>query len=318
MKRITKQIITLSERLKEDQELSYLWERLSSNAQQELSEIYAGIRVPNFLSDTMFKIIFDPDEHGERLSQFISAILGKKVRVLHSLKNEGHPHSIYSKGIILDLIVQFEDRSIGNVEIQRYGFEFPSRRAACYSADLVTRQYAVEKGENKTGVDYDRVQPVYTIILFEKSPEPFSISDQYHHHFEQTSDTGVQLELLQYYDYVCLDKFRKKKPHLAGEMETWLTFLTIRDIHEMERFLAKNPSFQAVYHCAIMSSRDRKELMELMTDFFAEEDIIESLRLTNESRIKRLTKELDEKNMELDKKDKQILSLQKQLEAARK
>lgn len=103
-------------------------------------------------------------------------------------------------------------------------------------------------------------------------------------------------------------------------------------MHIMERFLEENPSFQAVYHCVIMASRDRKELMELMTDFFAEEDIFESLRLTNESRIKRLTKELDEKdrelndqkqelsrkNRELTEKENLIAALQKQLEAVKK
>lgn len=31
----------------------------------------------------------------------------------------------------------------------------------------------------------------------------------------------------------------------------------------MNRFLKENPSFQAVYHCAIMASRDRKELLDL-------------------------------------------------------
>lgn len=332
MEKTTKQEITLSERVKDDKEMSSLWNRLSASARQELSEIYAGVRIPNLLSDAMFKIIFDPDEHGERLSRFISAVLGKRVRVLHSLKNEGHPHSIYSKGIILDLVVQFEDGSIGNVEIQRYGCSFPSQRAACYSADLVTRQYAVEKGEKKTGVDYDRVQPVYTIILFEKSPESFSASTEYHHHFEQTSNTGVKLELLQYYDYVCLDKFKEKKPHVAGELEKWLDFLTIQNISDMERFLEENSSFQAVYHCVIMSSRDGKELMELMSDFFENEDIIESLRLTNESRIKRVTKELEKeleerdrelskKTLALEQKDKELaeqkkinILLQKQLE----
>lgn len=324
MERTTKQIIPLSEWIQEDPEILSLWNRLSNKAQQELSEIYAGDRVPNLLGDTMFKIIFDPDEHGERLSQFISAVLGKKIRVLHSLKNERHPHSIYSKGIILDLVVQFEDGAIGNVEIQRYGYEFPPKRAACYSADLVTRQYAVEKGERKNGVDYDQIQPVYTIILFEKSPKAFSMSDKYHHHFEQTSNTGVQLELLQYYDYVCLDQFKKKKPHVAGELEKWLDFLTIRDTRAMMHFIEENSSFQAVYDCVIMANRDRKELMEIMSDFFENEDIIESLRLTNESRIKRLTKELKDKDIELEEKDrqlaekeKQIASLQKQLEVGR-
>lgn len=291
--------ITLRERIKKDQEFHKKWKQLTPGAQQELLEIEAGIRVPNFLNDAIFKKIFDPDEYSERLSRFISAILGKKVRVLHSLKNEGRPHSVYSKGIILDLVVQFEDGSIGNVEIQRYDIDFPSKRAACYSADLVTRQYAVRKDEKKSETDYDQIQPVYTIIIFEKSPASFKVSDQYHHHFEQHSNTGVELELLQYYEYICLDAFKKEKPHVAGELEKWLHFLTISDMETMRRFLHEEPSFQDVYHCAIMMTRDRKELMEIMSDFFEKEDIVASLNRTNESRIKRLEKELEKKNWEL-------------------
>ena len=58
--------------------------------------------VPNLLSDTIFKAIFDPDVKDSLLSDFISCILGRKVKVLHSLKNEGLRHSIYSKSIVLE------------------------------------------------------------------------------------------------------------------------------------------------------------------------------------------------------------------------
>ena len=115
-------------------------------------------------------------------------------------------------------MVQFEDGSIGNVEIQRYGVAFPPQRAACYSADLVKRQYAVQEGEKKGEIDFETIQPVYTIIIMEDNPATFKDSDCYVHHFRQTSDSGVKLELVLYYDYVCLDKFREIRPHAAGEL----------------------------------------------------------------------------------------------------
>ncbi len=318
---------SLRERIRNDQEIKKHWEHLKQEDQQALLEIDAGVRIPNFLSDAIFKRIFDPDEYGERLSRFVSAVLGKKVRVLHSLKNEGRHHSIYSKGIILDMVVQFEDGSIGNVEIQRYGLSFPSKRGACYSADLVTRQYAAIREEEKSEIDYNLIEPVYTIVIFEKSPADFAKNNQYHHHFEQRSDTGVELELLQYYDYVCLDTFKKKKPHIAGELEKWMDFLTISDMDRMQEFLKKEPSFQDVYHCATMMTKDRKELMELMSDFFSRENIVGSLNLTNESTIKQLRGEIEEKDSvieeqaselqvtysKLEEKDKIIEELRRQL-----
>ena len=295
--------LSLLERVRQDDVLLSLWNCLPPEAQREFLEIDRGQRVPDLLNDTIFKNIFDPDEHGERLSQFVSSILGKKVTVLHSLSSEGRRHSVYSKGIILDLVVQFEDGSIGNVEIQRYGVAFPPQRAACYSADLVKRQYAVMEGEKKEDMDYENIQPVYTIVIMEDSPVPFSASDHYVHHFRQMSDSGVELELLQYYDYICLDKFREKMPRTMGELEKWLTFLSIRDVRDMVIFLSKNPSFQPVYDCAILMTKDREGLMHMLTDFFEREDIVASLNRTNETKIKKLKKELAEKDNMLAEKD---------------
>ncbi len=189
------------------------------------------------------------------------------------------------------MLVQFEDGSIANVEIQRMGIAMPSTRAAVYSADIVSRQFATIREQSKGVVDYDSVQPVYTIIIFEKSSGEFLKSDKYIHHFQQRSDTGIELEFLQYYDYVCLDVFKEKNPRVAGELERWLTFLSIEDVEEMNQFLFENPSFQSVYDCAIIMLSDREELLKMISDFWANEDVVASLNKTNESKIKRLEKE---------------------------
>ena len=38
--------------------------------------------------------------------------------------------------LIMDMVVQLEDGSIVNLEIQKIGYKFPGERCACYSADL--------------------------------------------------------------------------------------------------------------------------------------------------------------------------------------
>ena len=161
------------ETIEKDAELLEFWNCLSEEKQQEIREVDEGIRVPDFLCDSIFKGIFDPDVNKERLSRFISSILGKEVKVLHSLGNEGFHSSVHSKGIVLDIVVQFEDNSLGNVEIQRMGIQFPSKRAAVYSANLVSKQFAVVQGQMKSELDYDDIKPVYTIIIMEKSIEVF-------------------------------------------------------------------------------------------------------------------------------------------------
>lgn len=123
---------------------------------------------------------------------------------------------------------------------------------------------------------------------------------------------------MQYYDYVCLDKFREIRPHAAGELEKWLMFLSIQDVEEMMIFLSENPSFQPVYNCAILMTKDREGLMHMFTDLFEHEDIVASLNRTNESKIKRLEKELAEKDSKLAEKDSELAELKKQLKEYQK
>ena len=65
----------------------------------------------------LFKKIFHPDVHPDRLSRFISSILGLTVKVLHILPNGDlvfHGETL----LIMDLLAEMEDGSLINVEIQ--------------------------------------------------------------------------------------------------------------------------------------------------------------------------------------------------------
>lgn len=305
---------TLEERIEEDRELFQAWSCLSQVHRQQLIEMDEGKRVPNLLSDTIFKTIFDPDTQGKRLSGLLSCILGRKVKVLHSLKAEGLHIGLQAKGVILDIVVQFEDGSIGHVEIQRCGIKMPPQRAVSYSAELVRRQYVAGKEMKKEEIDYSVVMPVYSIIIMEHSTQEFSQSSYYHHSFSQRCDTGVTLDLLQHYDYICMDKFKEQKPHVAGELERWLEFLSIQDVDEMLHFLCKNKSFQPLYECAIMMLKDREGLMAMIYDIFAEEDIVASLNKTNESLFRKEKERLEKEITNLSTHLNQMKVLRDELE----
>ncbi len=54
---------------------------------------------------------------------------------------------------------------------------------------------------------YKNIKTVYTIVLFESSPAAFSdFPDTYIHNFKQKSDTGIEIDLLQRYIFIPLDK----------------------------------------------------------------------------------------------------------------
>ena len=42
-----------------------------------------------------------------------------------------------------------QQNSLANVEVQKIGYSFPGQRSACYSSDLLLRQYKRVKGEKK-------------------------------------------------------------------------------------------------------------------------------------------------------------------------
>ena len=86
--------------------------------------------------------------------------------------------------LLLDIIVQLEDGSIANVEIQKIPYTFPGERMSCYSADLLLRQYTRVKGEKGSTFTYQDLKTVYTIVMFENSPKECKdpeLSDIYLH-----------------------------------------------------------------------------------------------------------------------------------------
>ena len=80
-----------------DEELSHIYSKLALEIQEEIQGIDNQIIVPNFLSDVIFKGVFDPDVYKESFSAFVGSILGRKVKVLHSLQQEGIQLSEQSK-----------------------------------------------------------------------------------------------------------------------------------------------------------------------------------------------------------------------------
>ena len=141
------------------------------------------------------------------------------------------------------------------------------QRSACYSSDLLLRQYRRVKGEKKKAFSYKDIKSVYTIVLFETSTKEFHEYPQnYIHRFKQQSDTGLELELLQKYLFIPLDIFRAKhhngvksngdssRASEAGlqkfvkqrwnKKEAWLTFLSADEPKIIIELISEYPEFK--------------------------------------------------------------------------
>ena len=244
---------------------------------EEFLDMCTGARGVKMLYDGFFKEVMNPEYAPGRLGDFLSEVLGAAVRVKNVLPNDTTRLTDESSLLVLDIVVEFEDGRIANVEVQKIGYLFPGERSACYSADLLLRQYKRLRDERKKQFSYRDIRTVYTIILFEHSPEEFwSYPEIYRHCFGQTSDTGLRLKIPQKFIYIALDIF-KKKQHNEGDrihnrLEAWLTFFCRDEPEMIFRLLEEYPEFRALYEDVYELCRNVEGLMEIFSKELLEMD----------------------------------------------
>ena len=214
--------------------LLWQYQNWSEEQQQEFMNICTGTKGVKMVYDTFFKEVMNPEYTPERVGDFLSVLLKQKVTVLHALPNDTVRIGAENSLLYTDLVVKLEDGSYANIEIQKIGYLFPGQRAACYSADLLLRQYKRVRAEAKNitskKFSYKDIMPVYTIVLFEHSPQIFhDYPDDYLHYIEAKSDTGIEVPLLQKYLFIPLDIFKKNvqnKINIDNKVEAWLRFFS--------------------------------------------------------------------------------------------
>ncbi len=241
------------------------WNRLPDETKQYYIDVEDGQRALTLMNDYVFKKIFDPDVHSDRLSDLLSLILKQKIIKLHSVRNESAVKSIYSKKMIMDIVAQLENDDYYIVEMQVKAQDFIDKRLAVYSSDLLVRQYAINYNQNKKDVTFDKLKKVYTIVLMSNSPNQFKNNNYNLHHFKQTSDTGVKLDLLQEYVFIELGDFIKMKDceTVNNKLDAWLLFIATDDIKVKNELMQKYPDFKEAYIEALGMLRDRKELISM-------------------------------------------------------
>ena len=319
-------IRTEGEVLKELRENKRLWETFcgwEEKYQKEYLDICTGVKGVKLLYDTYFKAIMNPDTRPERLNDFLSEILGKKIKILKVLPNESAKIAAESSLLIMDIVVQFEDGSIANVEIQKVGYLFSGQRSACYSSDLLLRQYKRVRLELGKSFTYKEIKKVYTIVLFEKSNAAFTkfSKEQYIHRFEQKSDTGVEMDLLQEYTFICLDIFNNtihnEGRKIESRLEEWLVFLSQDDPDMIINLLNCNPELKKIYEEVYTICLNMERMMSM---FSKELEILDrnTVKLMVDEMIEEYTKMTEEhaKKMEaLDEVGRQMEAKQEKLKA---
>ena len=121
----TRTISELNVLLEDNPALKLAYSQLAFNPDlgQRFQDYMCGVKTLPLTYDPFFKKIFDVHEHPERLSSLISSIIGKKVIVKEVLNSE---HRIFKDSplLVMDILVELEDGSYSNVEIQKIGYYF--------------------------------------------------------------------------------------------------------------------------------------------------------------------------------------------------
>ena len=254
--------------IEQKQPLQILFHSWTNEQQEEFLDFCTGTKGVKMLYDSFLKEVFNAEYNAGPLNDFLSVLLQQKVRILHILPNESVRIADETSLIITDIVVELEDGSIANVEIQKIGYKFPGERAACYSADLLLRQYKRVRGKEGKKFTYRSIKPVYTIVLFEQSPGEFRrFPDEYLHHVEPVSDTGIELELLQKYIFIPLDIFKKKRQNevINNRLDAWLTFLCREEPEYIIQLITRYPDFKPLYETIYQMCENVEKVMDMFS-----------------------------------------------------
>lgn len=284
------------------EQLSNLFDSWQRDEQEEFLDFCTGARGVKLLYDPFFKTIMNPEATPERLEEFLSLLLEKPVKILAVLPNDSTRIADEGALLVTDIVVEFEDHSIANVEIQKLGYQFPGQRSACYSSDLLLRQYKRARSRQQKAFSYKNIRTVYTIVLFEKSPKEFhAFPEDYLHLFSQKSDTGLELELLQKYIFIPLDIFGKIQHNkdITDKLDAWLVFFSSDDPDTIVRLITAWPEFRPLYEQVYDVCRNVEEVMNMFSEELRELD-----RNTAQLMIDEMQETIDRQKAQLEEEQK--------------
>ena len=226
------------------------WEQ---EQREEFLDFCTGVKGVKILYDSFFKEIMNPEYAPGRLNQFLSLLIGEKVTIKQVIPNDSTRIAAEGSLLITDIVVEFEDGALADIEIQKIGYAFPGERSACYSADLLLRQYkrVREKQRGQKGkFSYKNIKNVYTIVIFEKSPmEIRMLENRYIHKSFWGFDTGLKMNLLQNFIFIALDIFRKNMENktVENELDAWLMFFASEEPKRIIELIESYPGFREIY-----------------------------------------------------------------------
>ena len=288
--------------LKENPEVYSQYLDFPLEHQRLILSFIQGNRGLPILYDPFFKKIFNPSDSPERLERFLSSLMNQKIHIIDVIPREGSQMSEKGSFVIMDILVQTEDGSYINVEMQKHGYKFTGERSTCYMSDLVMRQYNKVKSERGKNFTFKDMKPVYLIVLMEDSSENFkAVAPEYIHHAHYVCDTNAEINFLANYTYVSLDTFHSVRQNISSYLDAWFMFLSSDNPQDIINLITVYPEFEEYYHDITIFRTKPKELINMYSEVLAQIDKNTERYMVDE--MKQEVQELQQKNNTLQQKN---------------
>ena len=286
--------------IRESETLRRTFQGWPEEKQRIFLDCCTGARGVKMLYDSFFKEIMNPEKNPERIEELLSLLLDRQVRILKVLPLEGTRLAGAHSLVIMDIVVELEGGSLANVEVQKLGYRFPGQRSACYSADLLLRQYKRVREEKRERFHYRDIKTVYTVVLFEQSP-----------------DTGLELDLLQEFCFVPLDIFQQiyHNKGIRDRRDAWLVFLSMEEPEGILDLLECCPDFGKLYEEIYRLCRNVEDIMEMFSRELQELDrnTVQYMMDEMQEEIDQQKEEISQQKEKLDQKDRELEELRKRI-----
>lgn len=290
--------------IRDNPKLREIYEEWSTKNREEFLDFCTGVKGMKILYDSFFKEVMNVEYTPERLEKLLCILLKCQVKIVRILPNDSTRIADEVSLLITDIVVELEDGSLANVEIQKIGYAFPGPRSACYSADMLLRQYKRVRAKQGEDFSYNDIKNVYLIVIYESSPKEFKeFPDIYYQHSKQVFDSGMDLNLLQEFIMIPLDIFHKKmhnKP-IETELEAWLTFLSDNSPERIIDLITRYPEFKAMYETLYLMCQNTERVMGMFSEELRQLD-----KNTVKLMIEEQQREIDLQKEELSRKDEQL------------
>lgn len=139
------------------------------------------------------------------------------------------------------------------------------------------------------------------------------------HYFQQTSNTGLSLDLLQEFIFIPLDitnKIYQNDNVIDNKLDAWFIFLSNDDPKTIAKLISQFPEFKQMYHEIYEVCKNTKWVMNMFSEELRILDKNTELLMLEEAKaeIEQRNAEIEQRNAEIEQRNAEIEQMSAEIE----